>query len=63
MERKVKFTYEFKLRFVEEVFKKHQSVIATAQENGIALTDLKCWIRYYIAFGKEGLLPISKNKT
>jgi transposase len=63
MERKVKYNYEFKLRCVEEVLKKHQSVIAVAQENGITPTDLKWWIRYYITYGKEGLLPISKNKT
>jgi len=61
MERKVKHTYEFKLHCVEEVLKKHQSVVATAQGNGIALTCLKWWIRRYIAFGKEGLLPSQKN--
>ena len=61
MERKVKYTYEFKLRCVEEVLKKHQSVTATAKENGIALTPLKWWIRCYIAFGNQGLLPSQKN--
>ena len=61
MERKVKYTYEFKLRCVEEVLKRHQSVIATAQENGIALTNLKWWIRRYIAFGNQGLLPSQRT--
>ncbi len=61
MERKVKYDYTFKLRCVEEVLKKHQSVIATAQKNGIALTSLKWWIRCYIASGDQGLLPNQKN--
>jgi transposase len=61
MERKVKYTYEFKLRCVEEVLKKHQTVVATAKENDVALTGLKWWIRCYIALGKEGLLPSQKN--
>lgn len=63
MERNVKYTYEFKLRCVEEVLKKHQSVIATAQENGIALTGLKWWIRCYNAFGNQGLLPDQRTKN
>lgn len=61
MERKVKYTYEFKLRCVEEVLKKHQTLVATAKENDVALTGLKWWIRCYIALGKEGLLPSQKN--
>lgn len=61
MERKVKYTYEFKLRCVEEVLKKHQTVVATAKENDVALTGLKWWIRCYIALGKDGLLPSQKN--
>jgi transposase len=63
MERKVKYNYEFKLRCVEEVLKKHQSVICTAKENDIALTSLKWWIRSYTAFGNEGLLPSQKSKN
>jgi transposase len=61
MERKVKYSYEFKLRCVEEVLKKHQSLFSTAKENSIALTSLKWWIRCYIAFGNEGLLPSQRN--
>lgn len=40
MERKVKYTYEFKLRCVEEVLKKHQTLVATAKE-GLAGLKLK----------------------
>lgn len=60
MERKVKYDYEFKLRCVEEVLKKHQSVRGTAKENGIGISSLKDWIRCYRKFGKEGLFPIQK---
>jgi transposase len=60
MERKIKYNYEFKLRCVEEVLKSHQSLRATAKENGIGLTSLKDWIRCYLKFGKEGLFPIKK---
>jgi transposase len=61
MERKVKYAYEFKLRCVEEVLKKGRSVISTATKNGIADTSVKRWIRFYIKFGNEGLLPKSRN--
>jgi transposase len=61
MERKVKYNYEFKLRCVEEVLKKHQSVITTATKNGIADTSLKRWISYYLNLGNTGLLPRHRN--
>jgi transposase len=63
MERKVKYNYEFKLRCVEEVLKKHRSVITVASENSIAYSNLKRWISFYIEFGNKGLLPIQKNKN
>ncbi|HEX9150723.1 MAG TPA: transposase [Flavobacterium sp.] len=63
MERKVKYNYEFKLRCVEEVLKKHQSVTTTANKNGLATTNLKEWISYYIQFGNEGLLPRQENAS
>jgi transposase len=61
MERKVKYSYEFKLHCIEEVLKKYQSVISTATKNGIADTSLKRWISFYVKFGNEGLLPKSRN--
>jgi transposase len=63
MERKVKYNYEFKLRCVEEVLKKHRSVITTANRNGIADSNLKLWISCYIKFGNEGLLPRQRNQN
>jgi transposase len=62
MERKVKYNYDFKLRCVEEVLKKHKSVRGTAAENGISKSNLTCWISRFNKFGNEGLLPKQKNK-
>jgi transposase len=62
MERKVKYNYDFKLLCVEEVLKKHKSVKGTANANGIAESNLTCWISRYNKFGNEGLLPRQKNK-
>lgn len=61
MERKVSYNYEFKLRCVNEVLKNHQSLNVIAKENDIGTTSLKDWIRKYLKFGNEGLLPIQKN--
>jgi transposase len=62
MERKVKYNYEFKLRCVEEVLKKHRSVNAVANENSIAYSNLKRWISFYIEYGNEGLFQRQKSK-
>ena len=63
MERKVKYSYEIKLRCVNEVLKKNQSITSISKENGIGKTSLKDWIRCYNEFGIEGLIPIQKNKN
>ena len=63
MERKVKYNYEFKLRCVSEVLKKHRSVNSVAYESSIASSNLHRWIKFYIEFGNEGLLPRQKNKS
>jgi transposase len=61
MERKVK--YIMNLNFtVEEVLRKHRSVNSVANENSIASSNLNRWIRFYVEFGNEGLLP-GKTKT
>src|SRR5690242_5313604 len=61
MERKVKYNYEFKLRCVEEVLKKHKGLELTASKYGISNTSLKRWVSFYMKFGSEGLLPKSRN--
>jgi transposase len=63
MERKVKYNCEFKLRCVEEVLKRHNSVKGTARANKIAESNLTCWINRYNEFGIEGLLSRQKNKV
>ena len=61
MERKINYNYEFKLRCVNEVLKNRQSIMVIAKENGIGTTSLKEWIKWYLKFGNEGLLPVKKN--
>ncbi|SEA70985.1 helix-turn-helix domain-containing protein [Bizionia paragorgiae] len=62
MERKVKYNYDFKLRCVNEVLKKHKTVDAVSKLNGCHHTTLHDWIRFYEKYGKKGLLP-RKNKV
>jgi transposase len=64
MERKVKYNYnyEFKLRRLEEVLKKHGSVHSVSIKNTLDPTGLTRWISMYIKYGKEGLLPRQQNQ-
>jgi transposase len=62
MERKVKYNYDFKLRCVEEVLKKHRSKESVAIENGISQTNFGRWLNFYLKYGKEGLLS-RKNQN
>jgi transposase len=57
MERKVKYNYEFKLRCVEEVLKKHRSVRSVANSNGFNESNLRQWVDFYQEYGNQGLLP------
>ena len=57
MERKVKYNYEFKLRWIEEVLKKHASISHVKTKNGIQESLLKKWLSYYKKYGKDGLIP------
>jgi transposase len=62
MERKVKYSYEFKLRCVKQVLNHHQTVEAVSKLNGCHHTTLHDWIRFYEKYGKKALLP-RKNKA
>jgi transposase len=62
MKRKVKYNYAFKLRCVEEVIKKHQTVSSVCIKNGLDRAGLRNWIRVYLKYGKEGLLPRQRNQ-
>jgi len=57
MERKVKYTYEFKLQCVEEVLKQHRSAESVANEHGFAESNLRRRVCFYQKFGSKGLKP------
>ena len=57
MERKVKYSYEFKLLCVNEVLKKNYSINSVAKEKNLRISNLCKWISFYKKAGKEGLLP------
>ena len=62
MERKVKYSYEFKLRCVNEVLYQHKSVNSVSKSNGVDHKSVDLWLSFYQKYGKLGLLP-RKNKT
>lgn len=57
MERKVKYTYEFKLKCVEEVLKKSRTVESVSREYGFDESCLRHWVGFYRKFGHNGLKP------
>ena len=62
MERKVKYDYTFKLECVELVVKKHYSNEYVSKLKNINESNVRKWVGFYRAFGKEGLLPRKNNK-
>ena len=62
MERKVKYSYEFKLQCVAEVLKNHRSVNSVAISKGLSESILSRWISFYRKFGNDGLLPRKNQK-
>ena len=62
MERKVKYSYEFKLRCVHEVLQNHRSIGSVAAENPFDESNLRRWISFYRKHGKEGLRPKGGNQ-
>lgn len=61
MERKVKYSYEFKLQCIEEVLKNNRSIRSVAKENNFTESNLRKWVNIYKHYGKLGLLP-KKNQ-
>ncbi|MHA7059607.1 transposase [Aquimarina sp. M1] len=55
MGKKVKYNYDFKLRWVNEVLKNHKTVESVSELNGCHHTTLRDWIRFYEKNGKKGL--------
>jgi len=62
MERKVKYSYEFKLRCVHEVLQNHRSIGSVAAENPFDESNLRRWISFYRKHGNEGLRPKGGNQ-
>jgi len=60
MERKVKHSYDFKLRCVEEVLK-GRSAISVAGESRIDRSQLWRWVVVYRRCGASGLIPRSNR--
>ena len=56
MERKVKYNYEFRLRCVKEVLKRHRSADSVAKEFHCDESNIRRWIRFYKKHGTMGLL-------
>lgn len=57
MDRKVKFDYAFKLECVELVLKKHYSNVYVSRLKGLDESNIRKWVAFYKAYGKDGLLP------
>lgn len=62
MERKVKYSYEFKLECVELVLKKHLSCDSVSKRKGPDASNIRKWVRFYKKHGKTGLVP-RKNQS
>ena len=62
MARKVKYDYEFKLRCVEFVAKKHYCYGAVSKLEGLNESNIRKWVNFYNKFGELGLLP-RKNQS
>jgi len=63
MERKVKYSYEFKLRCVEEVISNGRSAEAVANEHGFSESSLIRWVCFYRKYGSKGLEPKKHNQS
>ena len=63
MERKVKYSYEFKLRCVREVLDKNRSAESVATEHGFSESSLMRWVCFYRKYGNKGLEPKKHNRS
>ncbi|AWG24916.1 transposase [Flavobacterium kingsejongi] len=55
MERKIKYSYEFKLRCIEEVLKENLSAESVAKKYGFDKSNLTRWLGFYNKYGTAGL--------
>ena len=62
MERKVKYSYEFKLLCVKEVLEQHYSINSVAKKYNVDNKSVDLWLDLYQNYGGMVLLP-RKNQT
>ncbi len=62
MERKVKYTFKFKLECVKLVLEEHNSIHYVSTIKGPSRANIRKWIGFYEEYGEIGLLP-SKNQS
>lgn len=61
MYKRNKYDYEFRLRCVEAVLKKGQTIGEVADQKGFDKSNLRLWLLFYEHYGKEGLKPRIKQ--
>ena len=61
MERKVKYNLAYKLKCIQEVLEKHESVNSVSTRESIAESLLRKWIDEFKTNGVHGLQPKAKN--
>ena len=61
MGRKGKYSYEFKLEIVSNVFIKEKQCILRSKKHNIDKTILRCWIANYQSLGQDGLKTTGTN--
>jgi len=62
MERKVKYTFEFKLECVKLVLEQYYSFEMVSQVRGLSKSNISKWVGFYNHYGTIGLLP-RKNQS
>ena len=62
MERKVKYTFKFKLECVKLVLEEHNSISYVSTTKGPSRANIRKWIGFHTEYGEIGLLP-RKNQS
>ena len=57
MERKVKYDYAFKIECIKLIIEQHHSCGSVSRQKGVHETIISKWLRFYNAYGLDGLLP------
>ena len=57
MERKVKYDYTFKLECIKLIIEQDHSCETVSKQKGVHETIIRKWLRFYNAYGQNGLLP------